>query len=178
MILNNIPEFCDGYHLPEGIHECTIKDIEHAFLFTEKRKKLWRMFKGLINRLIDVGLTPKAILIDGSFVTGRKEPGDVDFAAYIPPEVVSEAFTTLDEHDKQAITLFLNPNNQLAIRNMFGAHLLLADSEDMLNQWAYFFCTGGSKGKLRDKDPERDPDWVIVPRSKGILKVYLDGGEI
>ncbi|AOZ91615.1 DUF6932 family protein [Paenibacillus crassostreae] len=176
--MKNIPDFFDNYHLPDGLYECTIEEIEQRFLFSEKRIYLWGLFKNLINRLIGLGLKPKALLIDGSFVTGREEPGDVDFAALIPPPVIEEALKTLDEHDKHAIFLFMSPENQTAIRSLFGTHLLLADTEDSLNHWVDFFRTGGANGKLRDRDPERDPDWVIVPQSKGILKVYLDGGDI
>ncbi len=174
--MKNIPDFFDKYHLPDGVHECTIEEIERVFLFSEKRKHIWGLFKKLLDRLIDLGLKPSALLIDGSFVTGRDEPGDVDFAALIPPETIINAMKTLDEHDKHAIMLFLEPNNQNEIRSLFGAHLLLADTEEYLELWANFFRTGGDYGKLRDPDPERDPDWVRVPPSKGILRVNLGWG--
>ncbi|ETT31671.1 hypothetical protein C161_26940 [Paenibacillus sp. FSL R5-192] len=174
----SIPDFFDNYHLPDGVHECTIEEIEQRFLFSSKRIEQWKLFKQMLNRLIGLGLKPSAILIDGSFVTGRLEPGDVDFAALIPPETVLEAMRTIDDHDKAGIQLFMNPENQLALRNLFGAHLLLADNEYTLDLWADFFRTGGQNGKLRERDEERDPEWVIVPSAKGILKVYLDGGEV
>ncbi|MDQ0046050.1 hypothetical protein J2T18_000322 [Paenibacillus polymyxa] len=174
----SIPDFFDNYHLPDGVHECTIEEIEQRFLFSQKRRELWKLFKQMLNRLIGLGLQPSAILIDGSFVTGRSEPGDVDFAALIKPETVMEAMQTIDDHDKGAIMLFMSPENQVPLRNLFGAHLLLADNEDSLSSWADFFRTGGVNGRLRERDKERDPDWVIIPSAKGILKVYLDGGEI
>ncbi|MEF2967792.1 hypothetical protein V3851_18340 [Paenibacillus sp. M1] len=176
--MRNIPEFFDNYHLPDGVYECTIEEIEHRFLFSKKRVYVWGLFKKLLDRLISLGLKPKTILIDGSFVTAREEPGDVDFAALIPPETVITALADIkDDHDKQGIYLFANPNNADAIRSLFGSHFLIAENEEYLNAWANFFQKGGNHGRLRDRDPERDPEWVIIPRSKGILKVHLDGGD-
>lgn len=173
--LNNIPDFVDGYHLPDGEHECTFEDIEQKLLFTDKRMHLWTLFKRMLDRLRDFGITPETLLIDGSFVTNRAEPGDVDFGALIPPEMVTEAYNTLaDDHDKEGLNLLVHPQNQVAMRNLFGAHMLVVPNKEALEQVSFLFRTGGQQfGTLRDPDPDRDPEWVVTPEAKGILKVNL-----
>lgn len=168
-----IPNFIDDYHLPPEIIECTIEEIEQRFVNNRIREKKWACFKSLLSRLIDLGLKPEKVLINGSFVTGRTEPGDVDFAALILPDTVREAYANAtDKHDLEGIKQFMIRTNWLNIRNIFGAHLLIADSEANLDGYANLFMKG-MNGKLRDPDPEKDPEWVTRPDVKGILKVNV-----
>ncbi|MDC3418604.1 DUF6932 family protein [Aquibacillus salsiterrae] len=166
-----IPDFFDDYHLPPGEHECTMKEIEQRFLNNEMRTFRWDKFIILLKRICELKLEPEVVLINGSFVTGRKEPGDVDFAALIPAETVINAKSiAIDNHDISGIELFLNLQAQGVIRDLFGAHMIVADSDFMLKQASNIFKKG-LNGKLRQKDPNRDPEWVEIPEQKGILKV-------
>jgi hypothetical protein len=170
-MVSHIPDFFDGYHLPKGEHICTIDDIKDRFVYNEIRERRWNNFINMLERMLELGLRPTSALINGSFVTGREEPGDVDFALLIPPEVVEKALeNALDEHDRNGIYLFMNPKNQVALRDLFGAHLLIADSEENLRGWSILFQKG-LYGKLREPDPIRDPSWVKRPESKGILRI-------
>jgi hypothetical protein len=168
-----IPDFFDRYHLPDGEYVCTMQEVEERFLFSKVREQRWKDFRKMLDRMWDLGLEPKTILINGSFVTGRKEPGDVDFAALIPENTVREALKNAkDEHDKGGIVLFNNQKNQSALRDLFGAHLLVAENELALKMWSNLFRRG-KNGKLREPNPEKDPEWVKTPDAKGILKVEL-----
>jgi len=167
-----IPAFIDNYHLPDGEHECTIQEIEQVFLFSEKRHVVWNYFKNMIDRLTQLGIKPEYVYINGSFVTGREEPGDVDFAALIKPGPMARALKNADEHDKQAIQRFFDPQHAEVIRDLMGGHLLIARDNATMRQWSDFFRKGKG-GSLREPDPNRDPSWVVKPRSKGILKVVL-----
>lgn len=169
-----IPNFFDDYHLPDGIHECTMEEIEEEFLFSDTRDKKWRQFTSMLFRMEELGIKPKKLLINGSFVTKRENPGDVDFAALIPPEIIIEALKKAeDDHDIGGIKLFMGHENQMALRNLFGAHLLVADNEEMLEEWSKIFIKGQS-GKLREPDPKKDPEWVRRPDRKGILQVTFE----
>lgn len=169
-----IPNFIDNYHLPPEIIECTFEEVEEKFAsINPTRKRKWEQCKGLLGRLIDLGLKPEKILINGSFVTGREQPGDVDFAALILPDTVRAASANVsDQHDLEAIKQFKKKSNESNIRNMFGAHLLIADSEANLDGYANLFMKG-MNGKLREPDPKKDPEWVIRPEVKGILKIII-----
>lgn len=164
---NSIPDFIDDYFLPSGVYECGLDEAEERFAYNEIRREKWKQFLRLMDRLIELKLKPNAILIDGSFVTRRDAPGDVDFVAYIPLETARSALQAPDQHDKNGINILLNKTNQLAIRDMLGVHLLLAATEEAFNSWETFFQ------QVRDPDPNRDPNWVKKPIKKGIIKIVF-----
>lgn len=89
--MSGIPNFANEYYLPDGEYKCTIEEIEERFLFSETRQQRWNNFKLMLDRMIELGLKPESLIINGSFVTKREEPGDVDFAALISPETVRDA---------------------------------------------------------------------------------------
>lgn len=170
-----IPDFVDGYHLPGYEHECTIEEIESKFLNTSERVRVWGLFKGLLFRLETLGLTPDVLLIDGSFVTGREAPGDVDFGALIKPDAVRRALSKFtDKHDREAIIHFGDPSYGEIIRELYGAHMIVVKDNDGLVQASRLFRKGGTYRHLRDPDPVRDPAGVTRPKQKGILRVTLN----
>ena len=167
-----IPDFVDGYHLPRGIHEATLKEVEDRFgNSTNTRIRVWKCFLALMDRLNQLGLTPDEIYIDGSFVTGRNEPGDVDFAVLIRPGKTKRALKTASDHDKRAIQLFSNPAAQDDIRDLFGAHFLIADVPMALDKYTSLFRVGLPGVGLRDPEPNKDPSWVKKPKEKGIIRL-------
>lgn len=168
-----IPDFIDGYHLPCGEHICTLEEIEDKFVYNDHRKNVWSNFISLLKRLESLGIAPEAMVIDGSFVTGRKEPGDVDFGALIPRYKATSALEKLtDEFDKEAVRVLTDPRYQGLIRTLFGAHMLVVHNEIGLNLVSELFRNGGAQfGRLKDPDPTRDPSWVKRPEEKGILRV-------
>lgn len=74
-----IPNFNEYGLLPEGIHKATIEEIEHKFgSGSAKRKELFIGFQELIQLLCKHKRSIKSFLLDGSFVTDKKLPGDYD----------------------------------------------------------------------------------------------------
>ena len=71
-----IPEFKAEGYLPEGIHDCTLQELEERFTFNLKRKILLKGLKRLIEKLGNIHC--KVIYIDGSFVSDKQLPSDVD----------------------------------------------------------------------------------------------------
>lgn len=176
--MSNIPPFADGYYLPPGEYECSFQDIEERFLETQRRIDVWKLFKNFLERLEFLGIIPNVLLIDGSFVTGRKEPGDVDVCMLIPPEKVKLAYDNLDnEEDRECLLYILHPDSQGALRLATGVHPLVVPDENGLKLWSDFFRTGGAQfGRqegLKPPDVVRDPEWVKIPNEKGILKVVM-----
>lgn len=175
-----IPEFCDNYHLPPGEHECSLDEIEATFgSRNPQRQKVWSAFIACLARMNQLGLNPTAFLVDGSFVTGRDHPRDVDAAYLLSPATVSAAFANADDEDRQAILMFANTCNarsrsQALIRYLFGTHVFLAFDECSLGTLSGLFRAGiGMGGRLRPPDPARDPAWVVTPAEKGILRVQV-----
>lgn len=172
-MLSPIPSFVNGdYYLPKGLHRCTIKEIEESLLFSDRRKTVWRLFTDFTFRLHTLGITPQAALVDGSFVTKRTNPGDVDFVFLIPMSDINDALVnTQDQHDSEGILMLFHPDNQLAIRNLYGVHFLFAHDQNMFNNSSHYF-----QNNVRTPDPNLDPPWVKSVAGKGIL--YIDGGEL
>ena len=83
--------------LPKGIHKATIEEIEHKFgSSSAKRKELFIGFQKLIQLLYKHKRSIKSFLLDGSFVTSKESPGDIDCIMSIEnnfrftPEIVEE----------------------------------------------------------------------------------------
>ena len=73
---NRIPPFDDNGNLPPGIYQVQLHDIEERFTWTDKRQKL---FQGLIQAAKNLESAGVLLLyIDGSFITNKDEPNDID----------------------------------------------------------------------------------------------------
>ena len=82
-------KFNPSGYLPEGIHEITLEKFQTIFGFNNKRKDMIR--EGLIPFLNE--LAPhkvQRVYLDGSFVTNKENPGDID--GYVMTESHSKLF--------------------------------------------------------------------------------------
>lgn len=71
-----IPTFdADGF-LPIGIHQATLSEFEQRFSTNTVRRRIFNGFLTLINDLKGIGC--KNVFIDGSFVTTKEHPKDID----------------------------------------------------------------------------------------------------
>ncbi len=72
-----IPPFLENGFLPEGLHSSDLAEVEERFGKTApRRKKLFERLKLFVELANHCGAIK--MLIDGSFVTAKPEPGDVD----------------------------------------------------------------------------------------------------
>lgn len=71
-----IPEFDENGRLPAGIHVATLREFEERYLLNETRKELYEGLKKLIADFKKIEC--KVIYIDGSFVTSKVFPKDID----------------------------------------------------------------------------------------------------
>ncbi|WP_439695773.1 DUF6932 family protein [Mucilaginibacter sp. AW1-7] len=71
-----IPAFTNEGILPAGEHDTTLDDFRSRFVYNSVRAKIYAGFLVLINDLRDINC--QVIYVDGSFVTDKEEPGDVD----------------------------------------------------------------------------------------------------
>lgn len=62
--------------LPPGEHDATLDDIQQVFAQTPQRKQLFEGLKRGVEALRHAGC--RKVYVDGSFVTGKPEPGDYD----------------------------------------------------------------------------------------------------
>jgi hypothetical protein len=80
-----IPELSPGGFLPAGVFDCTIDEIRQKFgrfQGTDRRPKLFSRFEEFLTAIRRSNLF-EAILIDGSFVTEKAAPNDIDLIAVL-----------------------------------------------------------------------------------------------
>jgi hypothetical protein len=64
--------------LPPGIHDSTLAEVEERFVWTGRRKELWRNFTNFLDRLRPNNSEFHCVYLDGGFVTQKLEPEDLD----------------------------------------------------------------------------------------------------
>ena len=143
-----IPSFTRNGVLPEGVHVCTMEELRlrfGRFQDSDRRVDLFNRLEQLVADLRKSGLFP-ALVIDGSFVTTKPVPQDVDVIVVLPRN-----------HNWSAD---LNPADYVlvsrrALHRRFGFDVLLAaDSNQAYKGYVEFFsrvCEDASirKGMLR-----------------------------
>src|SRR3954453_3805194 len=75
-----IPLFNEQGFLPPGIHACSLEEAATrfgSFQGSDCRPRLWAKFKDYFLEAKSSGLV-KFLLLDGSFVTAKADPGDLD----------------------------------------------------------------------------------------------------
>ena len=81
-----IPELNDAGLLPEGVYDCTLEEIGvrfGRFQKTDRRVQLFEKLCALVDEERRAGLAI-ALLIDGSFVSSKPNPGDIDLVIVLP----------------------------------------------------------------------------------------------
>ena len=80
-----IPAFNPGGFLPEGVHECTVTEVQQrfgAFQASDRRPRLFEQLEAFLVAARESGLV-RHVVIDGSFVTAEPGPNDIDLILII-----------------------------------------------------------------------------------------------
>jgi hypothetical protein len=132
--------------LPEGIHVCSAGEAVFRF-GTGSRQR--RRLAGRLRRWIELGRQVEArwLLLDGSFVTAKKNPDDVDAVLFVPPDFAQR----VEQGEDAAVEL----EGMLLTRQ--PEELFAAEDEADWQGWCEFF------GRTREPDGRR----------KGIVEISL-----
>ena len=92
-----LPEFNKYGNLPAGIYKSSISCIENKFgKSSEERISLFNDFRKFLKMLSPFKKNIKRLILDGSFVTSKESPGDIDCIMIIEnsfrfiPKIVEE----------------------------------------------------------------------------------------
>ncbi|SDQ06979.1 DUF6932 family protein [Virgibacillus salinus] len=91
-----IPPFDKNGLLPIGVHDCSIEDIERIFSSLpnkDVRNKLFNNLLGYIENIKVAEIPCNHLLVDGSYVTDKEKPSDVDLALITPYDYTPETLT-------------------------------------------------------------------------------------
>jgi predicted nucleotidyltransferase len=90
-----VPQLTKAGLLPVGIHDASLSEIEQAFgLVNDPRIELFKNLKAFCEELAVFGSLIKQIFVDGSFVTSKPVPGDIDLVVVHD----EDDFLALDDH--------------------------------------------------------------------------------
>ena len=82
-----VPDLNSDGMLPVGIFDCTLEEIRQrfgAFKCSDRRPRLFARFEDLVIAMKRAKIF-EAVLIDGSFVTDKPVPNDIDLVAVLRP---------------------------------------------------------------------------------------------
>src|SRR5947209_14583401 len=85
----NLPPFRSDGYLPEGVYVCS--EAEVIFRFGSSGRRRRRLVRRL-RRWIELGrqVGARRLLVDGSFVTAKEEPGDIDTVILLPEDFTQQ----------------------------------------------------------------------------------------
>ena len=81
-----IPSLDEHGFLPVGVHDCTLDEVRvrfGSFHGNEQRPNLFRKLQALIGELRSTRFA-HCLLVDGSFVTAKPDPNDIDLVLVLP----------------------------------------------------------------------------------------------
>jgi len=123
--------------LEAGIHDITKNDLLNHFVtpFTkqDKRLKLIERFNYLFEKVEGIGISFE-VWINGSFVTDKEEPNDIDVAFFFDPKVANEL-----PADKKLIFQEVANNSFSKYRYNCDVYFLPNDRADLRSYWRGWF---------------------------------------
>ena len=146
-----IPPFDHDGLLPDGVHRCTLEEIRDrfgSFLGSDHRPRLFEKLEAFL-REAKASEMVVAVLVDGSFVTGKACPNDIDLIV-----VLSRGHDFLADLSPSAYNVL----SKRRVQRRFGFDLLVAREGSVeYDRWVEFF-----------QQVRLEPG-----RVKGILSLYL-----
>ncbi len=137
----------DGF-LPPGIWDCTLAELRERFgIFSgsDQRVRLFARLDDLFQTMRRSGLF-EALLVDGSFVTTKPAPNDIDLVAVLLPGHNFERDLPMSEY---ALV------SRAMLRRRYGFDVVIAEKDSpLLKTYVEFFSRvrdipAASKGMLR-----------------------------
>jgi len=146
-----IPELDPNGLLPVRAHDCTLAEVRArfgAFQASDLRSTLFARLEQLVHAMRASGFF-EALLVDGSFVTAKPAPNDIDLIAVLRPGHNFERDLPMSEYTLVSRAL---------LRRRFGFDVIIAEQESQLYKaYVEFFSL------VRDDPAAR----------KGLLRVRL-----
>ena len=141
-----IPQFRPDGYLPDGVYLASEAETLFRFGSANRKRRGWAIrLRHWINLARQVGA--RRFLVDGSFVTAKAQPRDVDAVLLLPPDFEDQ----VERADEAALEL------EAMLLTRFPEEIFAAEDETDWNDWIEFF------GRTREADGRR----------KGLVEVEL-----
>ena len=113
-----IPEFDKNGNLPPGIHWVALDEIARRYAYNARRRTLFRGLSKALSNLRTAGV--RRVWINGSFITAKQEPGDVDGCWEYSSDVIVERL--------DPVFLDVDPP-RVAMKTKHGVDFLVASAQ-------------------------------------------------
>ena len=144
-----IPPFDNRGKLPRGLHDASLHEIRRTLGFSDRRKALVDGLERYL-RLWDRHQLLESAIVDGSFVTDKYEPGDIDLLVVLKPEALYAR--TL----KDLVQELCSDRNEIKERFGCEAFPVTGSESENYQGWLDFFSKdrkGDIRGLLRVRLP-------------------------
>lgn len=143
---NELPPFRDDGYLPVGLYNATLESAVKRF-GSESRRRRYLLFR--LKRWVELARAVAAprLFIDGSFVTSKQDPNDIDAVVLLPTDFRQLVFRGTDA----ALEL------DHMLLNRMPEEIFAAEDEGDWNDWIEFFS------QTRESDN----------RKKGLVEIVL-----
>ncbi len=109
----SIPALQENGELPPGQHQASLEEVETVFGFsTERRKRLMQGLRDAVSNLVLSGV--RKLWINGSFITDKDDPNDIDgcweYTSLVDTEVLDPVFllSRNDMKEKYGLDFFIS----------------------------------------------------------------------
>lgn len=151
-----IPQLEDGV-LPEGIHDCTLKECQAAFGKFTRSDRRARLTQAPATYLDDAGASgvAVAVMIDGSYVTAKLEPNDIDLILVLRADF---------DPARELRPMEYNVQSRRAVKKRYGFDVLPAIlGSEAYEEYVSLFS------QVRMDDPDLSTSQTV----KGLLRIEL-----
>jgi predicted nucleotidyltransferase len=124
-----IPDFTDKGYLPEGYHKTTLNEFKDRFSKnkSQKRQEIIKEYEKHLKEILNTNLVT-AHWINGSFVTDKKEPEDIDILTEFDS-------VKTDNLDMKAQIDYIIFNAQRKYHNLCDSHRIFKYPESMKKEY-------------------------------------------
>lgn len=118
-----IPRFTDEGLLPPGVHETDLKELKETMGWSRKRRELLEGLEEVLELMASCGVV--RVYLDGSFVTDKDRPNDVDGCYDLAEDVTAE------DLERLAPIFPPNPEGRAEAKRRFGVDLFPAAATEL-----------------------------------------------
>lgn len=119
---------------------CTEQEIESVFLFSQQRRNIWESYLDWRSRVTSL-LNPVRFWLDGSFITAKENPHDIDVVVVVATDVYLQASSAAAD---EILSLFNHETTGGFYRPCGGlvdAYRATEDNVELLAYWDNFWSS-------------------------------------
>lgn len=118
-----IPDFTEEGLLPPGVHETDLEEIGESMGWSRKRRELLEGLEDALDLMSSCGVS--RVYLDGSFVTDKDRPKDIDGCYDLAEDVAAEDLGRLSPIFPP------NPSNRAEAKRRFGVDFFPAATMEL-----------------------------------------------